>query len=188
MALRSNILARTVAGANTDFYNPFNTGGSIFNLPTPTNPTATPGGLGTDVPWWVYLADLGIKIATPFLQPTGQQYPQLPGGQVGGAGVMTMAQVIAALAALGIRVVGTVIRTSRGLWARVPDYLKTAALALGLTTLFDDDGEGNGMKKRRAKGITGAELRGFNKVGRLMKRWGMRPKVLGGYSRRRVCK
>jgi len=42
-------------------------------------------------------------------------------------------------------------------------------------------GDGNGMpRRRRAKGITGAELRGFNKTCRLLSKVGMVPRKLKG--------
>lgn len=190
MASRLNLLTLPSGGNGYGSFMPTIPLPTTFNIPTATNPTATPGGylpqIGTGAPWWVDLINVGLGIAAPFLPgatPAGGTITTMPGATPASA-----ASVVAALAALGIRVIGTVIRTTRALWSKVPDTLKSAALALGLTLLFDDDGDGNGMpKRRRARGITGAELRGFKKVGGLLKKWGMRPKMLGA-SRRRVCK
>ena len=49
-----------------------------------------------------------------------------------------MAAVIAAVAAVGGAVVGTIIRITRGAWARIPSLIKQAAIALGLTVAFTD--------------------------------------------------
>lgn len=40
-------------------------------------------------------------------------------------------------------------------------------------------GRAGAMKHRRSRGITGRELRGFNKVARLLAKFGMVPKKLG---------
>jgi len=58
--------------------------------------------------------------------------------------------------------------------------LMTGAVA-GAAGYLAGSGNGNGMpRRRRAKGITGAELRGFNKTCRLLSKVGMVPRKLKG--------
>ncbi len=60
------------------------------------------------------------------------------GGLIPTGGPIGLAAVTAAIAAVGGAVVGTVIRISRGAWARIPALIKSAAVALGLTLAFTD--------------------------------------------------
>lgn len=60
------------------------------------------------------------------------------GGLIPVGGPVGMAAVIAAIAAVGGAVVGTVIRITSAAWARIPQIIKTAAVALGLTVALTD--------------------------------------------------
>lgn len=60
------------------------------------------------------------------------------GGLIPTGGPIGMAAVIAAVAAVGGAVVGTVIRITRAGWARIPAIIKQAAVALGLTVALTD--------------------------------------------------
>ena len=163
-----------------------------FNSGIPSYSSMTQGG-STDI--WGTLIGGGLGILNNYLmgaykQPSGFQTP------VGVAAASTTAgAVIPAIIAAGGRVVGSVVRISRAAYAALPDWVKQGIVAMGLTLLISDASDGSGglityggkKPRRRGKGITGAELRGFNKMTRLLRKVGMRPKALGGGSRRR-CK
>lgn len=123
----------------------------------------------------------------PTVQPVGFTFPTDVGQPAGGplVGPVGAGTSVAAIApmilAAGGRIVGTVIRITRGAWAAIPGWVKTAAAALGLTVAFTDveaalPGEPGYVRKRRRRGITACELRGFKKVESLLHRVGMVPK------------
>lgn len=137
---------------------------------------------------WADVFNTGLGIFGSYLQSrqtqTPQAQPTMPMLSIG-AGSLTMptatpanaAAIIPALVAAGARIVGSVIRISRAAWALVPAVLKQAALAAGLTLLFTDDGDENGeRKRRRGRGITAAQLKGFHRVNRIICSLGMTPR------------
>jgi len=65
--------------------------------------------------------------------------------------------------------------------------LMTGAVA-GAAGYLAGSGDGGMPRRRRAKGITGAELRGFNKTVRLLSKVGMVPRKLKGARVGRKCK
>ncbi|MGH2361214.1 MAG: hypothetical protein ACRDGM_11840 [bacterium] len=162
-------------------------------------PSALPPAGGTT---WMDLIGQTLGVFTPAIQaalpggaqPLGAGFLPLPGGmpQLAVATPTTLAALAVALAGYGIRLIGTIIRTTRTLWARVPAVLKAAAVALGVSVLFDGNGNGEdgaGRARRRRSGISYAQLKGFHRVTALLRKVGMRPKALGyGARRGRVCK
>ena len=149
---------------------------------------------------WGALIGGGLSILNNWLMTRNQgqgfqTQPTLTPAMQGGAGA-SLAAIGAAVVAAGGRLIGNVVRISRAGYASLPAWVKEGIVALGLSLLISDAADGSGGliryggatgRRRRAKGITGAELRGFNKMSRLLKKVGMRPKALGGGSRRR-CK
>ena len=79
------------------------------------------------------LGGVGVGSPTPTPFTTIQS-----GGLIPTGGPIGMAAVIAAVAAVGGAVVGTVIRVTRAGWARIPALIKSAAVALGLTVALTD--------------------------------------------------
>jgi len=77
----------------------------------------------------------GVGVPSP--TPSPFTTTQL-GGLIPTGGPIGMAAVIAAVAAVGGAVVGTVIRVTRAGWARIPALIKQAAVALGLTVALTD--------------------------------------------------
>jgi len=74
-------------------------------------------------------------VASPSPTPLGTLQM---GGLIPAGGPIGLAAVTAAIAAVGGAVVGTVIRVTRGGWARIPSLIKQAAVALGLTLALTD--------------------------------------------------
>lgn len=77
----------------------------------------------------------GTGVSAPSPTPLGTLQM---GGLIPGGGPIGLAAVTAAIAAVGGAVVGTVIRVTRGGWARIPSLIKQAAVALGLTLALTD--------------------------------------------------
>jgi hypothetical protein len=131
----------------------------------------------------------------PIVQPMGFQFPtDVAAGLPVPTGATSIAAIAPMIVAAGGRIVGTVIRITRAAWAAIPGWVKTAAAALGLTVAFTDveaalPGE-MVVRKRRRRGITAAELRGFKRMTCLLGRVGMVPKGLRGARvyRKRRCK
>ncbi len=97
------------------------------------------GGLiqgGLDIVNTLVGAKFGATGVASF-SPTPLSTAQL-GGLIPTGGPIGMAAVIAAVAAVGGAVVGTVIRVTRAGWARIPALIKSAAIALGLTLALTD--------------------------------------------------
>ncbi len=125
-------------------------GGPVMGLraqlisPSSFLPTAAPtllGGLiqgGLDIVNTLVGAKFGgVGVGSPSPTPfaatnLGGLVPTIGGGPIG------MAAVIAAVAAVGGAVVGTVIRVTRAGWTRIPAIIKSAAIALGLTVALTD--------------------------------------------------
>lgn len=172
---------------------------SSFNFPGQYNqPTVSAGG----TPWWGTLLTTGVGALGAWLASRGQRTsttgPTFDAGFAPTSAIPAIGAgaLAATLARYGLTVAGAIISGARSAWAKVPALVKAAATALGLTFVADSAaeslfGDDNGApRRRRGKGITATELRGFNKVGKLLRKVGMRPKVLGGGGRRfgKVCK
>ena len=108
---------------------------------------------GGGSPLFGQLLQGGLDIAGTLI---GQKFGRAPVAPFAAAGVLQptggaigMAAVIAAVAAVGGAVVGTVIRVSRAGWSRIPAIIKQAAVALGLTVALTDiefaGGAGGGL-------------------------------------------
>jgi len=105
-------------------------------------PTAGPtvlGGLiqgGLDIVNTLVASKFGATgVASPSPTPLGTtQF----GGLIPAGGPVGLAAISGAIVAAGGAIVGTVIRISRGAWARIPALVKSAAIALGLTVAFTD--------------------------------------------------
>ena len=146
---------------------------------------------------WDTLVSGGLSILNNFLNKPTTPTSFLPGGMptVGTTAAMSAATLIPLLVAAGARVVGNVVRISRAAYAALSPTLKAAIVAVGMSVLIDDATDGSGGlirygstgRRRRAKGITGTELRGFRKMSKLLRKEGMRPKAIGGGTRRK-CK
>ncbi len=104
----------------------------------PSGPTLL-GGLiqgGLDIVNTLVASKFGATgVGSPSPTPLA---PTLAGGLIPTGGPIGMATVIAAVAAVGGAVVGTVIRVTRAGWARIPSLIKQAAIALGLTLAITD--------------------------------------------------
>lgn len=107
----------------------------------------------------------------PEVMPAAPRAPRIiqPTGQVMNMSIMP-----------GIGSIGNILRGAAGrvgaIARKYPGTVSTAGGVLGGVAggMF---GGGGGMRKRRAKGITAAELRGARKVARLVKMYGLKPKV-----------
>ncbi|MEE8539988.1 MAG: hypothetical protein V3S54_09230 [Woeseiaceae bacterium] len=104
----------------------------------PSGPTLLGGLLqgGIDIVNTLVGAKFG-GVGVPSPTPTPFAASNL-GGLIPTGGPIGMAAVIAAVAAVGGAVVGTVIRVSRAGWNRIPALIKSAAIALGLTVALTD--------------------------------------------------
>jgi len=105
-------------------------------------PTAGPtvlGGLiqgGLDIVNTLVATKFGATgVASPSPTPLGTTQM---GGLIPTGGPVGLAAISGAIVAVGGTIVGTVIRISRGAWARIPALVKSAAIALGLTVAFTD--------------------------------------------------
>lgn len=192
---RTNLLSRFNSPQFT--FGPYSSSLGSFTQPESSSSTA---------PWWGGLIQGGFGILSQILaQRAAREAARGMGFNAGGTfsdmsptvgtGPMTadpasLATISPAIIAAGGRIVGNIIRITRRNWAKVPDLVKQAAAALGMTVLFealsgDEDGE---RRRPRRTGISAAQLRGFNKVCGLLRRVGMQPKGLRRGPRKRACR
>lgn len=172
----------------------FNPPSGVYDLPMGNGTLTGPTNGGGSGPWWAPFLAGGLGVLNTWIASRGGGGGTSPmGGQsfdaTGAIVPASAGAVAAAIARYGGRIVGTTLRIARAAWARVPDSIKSAALALGLTLLFDDnDSNGEPRKRRRSRGITGAQLRGFNRVCGLLNRVGMAPRKLHRGPKRKTCR
>lgn len=140
---------------STLLYGAINTG---FNLLNSYLTSKVSGGQAVATP---NIPSVGVPALVPaaaqFLptmgSPTAQIQAAIPAAEAA-AGALTRSGVLAALRALGAKIVGNVAKMAPEVFAKIPAWLKQAAAALGITILADElvdmfNGGGDKKKHRR---------------------------------------
>lgn len=174
---------------------------SRLNLP---GAGAGGGGVGAITGGWAGVIQTGLGLAGEILAQRGgraraaaagfQAWPTTDGGDNGEIIQVGMADELAKalewLKANGAIIVGKAVEVTKRLWRATPGWMKTALAAAAYAITFIDGDENGGVRRRRGRGLTASQIRGYWRVLKLVRSLGMSPRRSRSCppARRRVCK